>query len=217
MKYADLSDKAKERARNAWRDAGEPDDWWDDVYKDVSTTGALMGIEIANRVTKTVKGESYPVLDISFNIGEGASYSGVLDVAGLNDCLAKVSEHVGDLNTGHELYDLARRGEALYEMIVAHWTANRLSGVEEDDQEHPGCGPDMRVLIQDRTGGFSTYVVGLMAPDDIDLAMSEYVAAYADYIYEQLQAEEAYIYSDTYVVESILSNDADFDEDGNPE
>lgn len=44
--FEELSDKAKERARQWWRDASAQDEFWDSIYEDADTVAGLMGIEI---------------------------------------------------------------------------------------------------------------------------------------------------------------------------
>lgn len=46
FKFDELSDKAKEKARDWYRQAGESDQWWDGVFEDVKDIAKLMGVEI---------------------------------------------------------------------------------------------------------------------------------------------------------------------------
>lgn len=46
--FAELSDSAKEHARNEYREHNLDHDWWDSVYDDTKTTGALFGLRIDN-------------------------------------------------------------------------------------------------------------------------------------------------------------------------
>lgn len=46
--FEELSDSAKDTAREWWREASQHDEWWDFVYEDAITIGKLMGIEIDN-------------------------------------------------------------------------------------------------------------------------------------------------------------------------
>ncbi|MNC28598.1 hypothetical protein D3C75_768140 [compost metagenome] len=45
-KFDELSEKAKEKARQWYRQAGESDQWWDGVFEDVRDIAKLMGVEI---------------------------------------------------------------------------------------------------------------------------------------------------------------------------
>jgi hypothetical protein len=44
--FAELSDSAKERARNNYREHNLDYDWWECVYDDAKTIGALFGLDI---------------------------------------------------------------------------------------------------------------------------------------------------------------------------
>ena len=46
--YDELSDEAKTKARDWWRTYELDYEWWDSVFDDAKTIGALMGIEIEN-------------------------------------------------------------------------------------------------------------------------------------------------------------------------
>lgn len=46
LKFAELSDSAKEKARQWYREAGNSDEWWDSVYEYTKTVAALMGVRI---------------------------------------------------------------------------------------------------------------------------------------------------------------------------
>lgn len=87
MKFADLDERAKNRARGRWRECELEDDWWDGVYEDAVTIGALMGCEVGENVTRTVGGHPAKQYDISFSgfcsQGDGACWSGFLDTAKL--------------------------------------------------------------------------------------------------------------------------------------
>ena len=224
MKYSQLDTAAKEHARNNWRDGMADDGWWDHVYTDVITTGALMGIEIGSKVLKDVKGKAYDVPDISFSgfwsQGDGASFGGYLVVENLKDCTERVKTHISNLDGEHPLWSVCQLGEELYGMIAAHWTAIRLSGLDVDCHEHlfPECTTTMRINIDDRNySGFMTRVEGNEIPDTVEEKANELVEAFASYIYDQLEADHEHLTSDEAVIESIEANEPDFDEDGNLE
>jgi hypothetical protein len=44
--FDDLSDAAKEKAREWYREASSDDQWWDSTYEDAKTIGALMGVTV---------------------------------------------------------------------------------------------------------------------------------------------------------------------------
>jgi len=222
MKYDELDDRAKARARDQWREGNQPDDWWDCIYEDVIIIGALMGIEIGTRVVKTVKGKAYDVPDISFSgfcsQGDGASFGGYLDVGEMKTACEQVGTHVGNLGPGHALFPICRAAEEVFAMIAAHSVANRLEGLALEDTHYPECEPTMSINIKGYDHrGHSTRVDGYELPHEIEMKANGLVSDFADYIYAQLEAEDEYLNSDEYVVESIEANEPNFDESGNIE
>ncbi len=79
--FDELSDKAKERARDWYREASNRDNYWsENVLEDAQTIGAMLGIEFKTRAYKTVGGKerSEPCIYWSgfWSQGDGASFEG---------------------------------------------------------------------------------------------------------------------------------------------
>jgi len=219
MKYAQLDTRAQERARDKWREAGQHDEWWDSVYADAITIGNLIGIQIGTETVKTTTGKSYEKPDINFSgfhhQGSYCSFGGVLSVAGLQNATEKMREHVGTLDeeSNETLLTICTRAEAAFETINAHWVANRLSGLPEDEWDDPECTPTLHIAIDNRNERCKLDSNEL--PEAIEEDLNNLVGAFADWIYENLEAEDEHLNSDEYIVEGIEANEPDFDEDGN--
>lgn len=97
FKFAELTQPAKEKAREWFRAAGAGDDWWGAVYDDAKTIAALMGIEIDQ---------------IGFSgfcsQGDGAHFTGTFGYA--KGCAKAVAAHAG---RDTELQRIAREWQAL--------------------------------------------------------------------------------------------------------
>lgn len=220
MKYSELEDSAKERARDKWRETQCTDEWWDYVYEDANTVAATLGIDIGEQCNRTVGGKQIKTPAIQFSgfwsQGDGASFAGVLHVARMNGCLDKLKEYVGNLTEEHVLYRMAVFAQNIYNSVVVHWTANRLSDMPSDEWEAPECEPTMTVQILNNGGNsFHTYIDDNEVPSAISDDMNELVSDFADWIYDQLEKEHDHLTSDEAVEESIEANEPGFDEDGN--
>lgn len=222
MKYSELEPRAQDRARDAWREAGQDDEWWDCVYEDAIIVGKLMGIEIGTSTVRTTTGRSYERPDIHFSgfhhQGSYCAFSGTLYVAELAGAVEKVKTHVSNLDVeggDKTLLGICQRAEAAHAGINAHWVANRLSDMPDDEWEAPECIPTMTVQIDspsERTR-VNDDDLSTDAADDLNAL----VTAFADWIYNQLEEEDDHLNSDEYIIEDINGAEPDFDEDGNLE
>lgn len=217
MKFTDLDDKAKEKARDWMREQAFTDSFdWDHVYSDAVEIGALMGIEIDNRVVKIVRGVAYDEPDIQFSgfccQGDGCSYSAQLRVEQMAGCVEKVKAHVG--GEDEKLHALAMRAEEIHTRIAAYRIMIRISDEEVDGDAYPQCEPDMHIAIVD-THGFSTKMADdSLCPPEISKEVNTFVSDFAHWIYKQLEAEYDHQTSDATLEENLVANDYDFDEDG---
>lgn len=216
MKYEDLDDKAKEKARewytrNAFCDSSD----WDHVYADAVRIGALMGIEIGMRSVLKVRGGSYEEPDINFSgfwsQGDGACWAGYLRTAQCEGAVERVRKETG---ANEALGELAGQAEAIHGMIAAHHMMRRLADADFDD-DYPEVELGMSIKIEGKSHhGFSTRMRDVEVTDEIEKAVNEFVEEFADWIYNSLESEHDYQTSDEAVVEAITSNNYNFDEDG---
>ena len=65
FQFDELSDDAKEVARQWWRDASFHDEWWDSVYDDFDTIAELIGVTIGDKQFSGF-----------WSQGDGASFAG---------------------------------------------------------------------------------------------------------------------------------------------
>jgi hypothetical protein len=218
--FDQLDARAKEVARAAWRRAGADDDWWDAVYEDAVTVGALIGIAIGTRTYKSVGGTPLPEPDINFSLycqGGGACFSGTLDIALLNGAPARLATHVGNDDV---LHALAARGQALYDQIALRHLTRRLLGVADDDDGWAGLdeiNPDERIDI---IANERHYTCRLSRDDDTDdlvvCALNDYVEDFAGWLAAALEAEDEYLNSDEHVDDELRTSECEFDEHGDP-
>ena len=211
FKFSELSDKAKQKARDTYRGHGPGYDWWDVVYEDAVTVGALIGIEINQTIEKNRKDQEYTETSINFSgfwsQGDGCCYSSTLHVEKLKDCVAALSTHVGK---DEELFAIARRGEEIYEQITVRLVTARMKGTDTDDEVQL----DGRIKIVGEERYFRTSVIPDVCPEDLEADLDSYVSSFADWIYSSLEAEHDHLNSDAVVDEYLDDGDEIYYEDG---
>lgn len=210
FKFSELSDSAKESARDEYRGDDYPGyDWWDDVYEDAVRMGALIGIEISKtwHASNNPNRKGYDTIDIMFSgfssQGDGACFEG--NYKFMPDAVAKIIAETSDealICIAQELavLQLTRRLLGLEPFSASIKTSGRyshsntldvtLSGWEDD------TGDDVSALI------------------DEEAAVTALMRNFADWIYKQLEAQYDYLTSDEYVDERLNEDDALYDEDG---
>lgn len=212
MKFAELSDKAKERARETQRMSALSYDWWEYAYEDAKRIGALIGCEIDTR-----NEGRYTSPDIWFqgfySQGDGAGWNGYLETSQLEGALARVK---AEAPQDEELHRLAELAEQLHGGMTAVQVANRLCD-DEDNREWPDVEIGMRIEVEGTERYYKTKIVTSLLPDDLEELCNDLVDGFAGWIFAQLRAEYDYRLSDVAIDEAIAANDPDFDEDGNSE
>lgn len=199
-KLDELSDGAKEHARDKYREHALDDGWWEYVYDDANTIAALMGIEISQKPIKLMNGGTRYDPKIWFNgfssQGDGACFEGyysfkagaieaVKDRAPLDIELHRIAQAITNAQkvNGFKLSaSIVHRGHYYHEMSVE-------IDVEKDAATDIAAGTDD--------------------------ALIEALRDFMRWIYRQLEAEHDYQLSDEVIDETILANEYEFDEDGN--
>jgi hypothetical protein len=213
MKFDDLPDAAKARAREQWREHELDTGWWDDTYRGAMEVGALMGCEIGDSVSRTVGGKSRSDPDIWFrgfsSQGDGACWSGYLDTGRLAGAVARVKDYAPQ---DEDLHALAVQAEALHGVITAVQVANRLS---QDDPDWPDVEIGMRIIVDSNERYYCTKVDTSLLPGEIEEAANQFVDGFASWIYHQLEAEYDWRLDDQQIDEAIRASGREFYGDGN--
>ena len=96
--FAELSDDAKERALNAFRDINVESDWWrDNTYDTIRTAGKLIGLEIGDIHFDTYL---YCIFDADYEYVRGAAKAVCKEFSWVDD-LCKVAKDLQDLQKRH--------------------------------------------------------------------------------------------------------------------
>lgn len=206
--FAELSDKAKERAREKLRTSSSylGHEWWDYVYEDAVECGRLLGIEIGKKYHKTMNGREVGTPAIYFSgfcsQGDGASFEGsyslpedpmaVTRYAPLDETLKNLAERLVVLQTRVRLeHDGGIRADITADSSRYYHSSTMNIEIGMDDEE--------------RVDALDFAEIG----EEITSIMREF----ADWIYERLEQEYDYLMSDE-CVDGYLE-DLMFDDEGN--
>jgi hypothetical protein len=206
--FAELSDRAKEKARDAYREGNLDYDWWDGVYTDAIDMAALIGIEIGTR-----RGGKQPAIFFSgfSSQGDGACFEGSYRYrkGALKALQSAAPAGHKDEATGlwveqeanKELHDIARVLQQVQRPFLYKLEATvKQSG----HYQHSGC---THIEV---THAESMYRDIGDAEDGIKQALRDFM----DWIYRRLEAEYDSLNSDEAVEESIEANECEFLESG---
>lgn len=225
FKFDQLSDRAKERARDNYREGYPDHDWWDSVYDDAVTIAEMMGIEIFDKPVGTKAGiHTEPEIYFSgfHSQGDGASFSGRwTPIKDPIHSLNRVMAHAPQDKALHSLaFDLALLSEGCNELIPDAYVATFVSSghclnsgsvsfnVDLPLPDNVSEDNELQVMVHNalrkaRGLDYDTF------EDRIKLNLRGFM----DWIYGQLRAEHDFLTSDENV-DGYLT-ELTFDEDGN--
>jgi hypothetical protein len=197
--FEELSDKAKEKAREWWRECeaqefGQDSEWF---YESYVTAAKLLGIEIDTHPVKLMRGGTRydpKIWWMLHNQGAGASFEGSYSYA--KDAAKKIAK---EFSEEHSAVKLAERLQALQKKYRYRITARITT--------------DSRDVHKYSMGLETDFFSGDAGKDDYK-ELLDIMRDFADYIYRSIQDEYEYRMSDENVDESIRINEYWFRENG---
>lgn len=211
-KYEELSDEAKEKARDWFRQDYPDYDWWGSTYDDIAERAKELGIELKQKPVKLMSGKTRYDPEIYFSgfyhQGSGSSFAGTWDPRNMKldqlkaECLTETElHHIGDT-----LAELAKEDPGLYATISAkddNWIS-----VEVTD------GEDMSEKLDELEYKSPEYNALAETCRKREEELTETLRDFNRWIYKSLKSEYEYLVSDESVEESIRSNEYEFTENG---
>jgi len=193
VKFADLNEKAKDRARDGARLWNTDHDWWNCTYEDVIECGKLLGIEIESQ-NLTFSGFSCQ--------GDGASFIG--RYSSIPDIVKNITEHAPQDETLHAI----ARELTTFQVTMRMHTGDEMSvNIKRTGRE---CH-SMTMYVDETWGVFGTGVGSDHTQERIDILL-DLMRRFADWIYARLEDEYEYLTSNECVDEALAEHD--FEEDG---
>lgn len=197
FEFDELSDSAKERAREWYRDGALDYDWWSFTYDDAARVAEILGIDLKQSPVKLMNGKTRYDPSIWFNgfysQGSGSAFDGEYRYA--KGCVQKIKEYAPQDAELHRIAQLLTDVQKTnFYRLRAAIRSNRDNwiNVEVSDSEDL-CRP-------------------LLRNDEEDLIQA--LRDFNHWIYQSLQREYEYLMSDERVDESIRANEYTFTEDG---
>ena len=204
--FDELSDTAKERAREWYREASAGDNFFSEsVIEDAVQCAEIFGIDIRTRSVKLMGGGTRfePCVYWSgfWSQGDGACFEGTWS---WKDCSKAIRDHAPQDTDLHALADTLSAlpygpGWSASIKYRGHYSHSWCMDVSVSfDDLHYGDGDELPQA--DFTAG----------EDVVTQAMRDF----ADWIYRRLEAEYEWVNADEQVDETIRANEYDFTEDG---
>lgn len=193
--FDELSDKAKEKAREWYRDGQLDYDWWEFVYEQVDTAAKHLGIDIDRKDKHT------PAIYFSgfWSQGDGACFEGSYRYKkGWRSAL------LHEFGPGDMLNELLSIGQALQEVQSKQFYKLEATCRQRGHYQHSGC---MQVMASHADSMYRE--IG-----DAEDELRDALRAFADWIYDSLESEHDWLTADEEVDESIRANGYEFLENG---
>lgn len=185
--YSELSEEAKEKARDWYRQGALEHEWWDCIFDDAKTIGALMGIEIDQIYFSGFSSQ-----------GDGACFTGEYQYK--KGSVTKIKEYAPQDNELHRivenLRDIQRQNFYALSATIQH----------EGRYSHEYS---VRVNVSDSRQEYWQDI-----SSDTAESLSDALRDFMRWIYNVLESECDWLVSDKQIVESIEINDYEFTADG---
>lgn len=206
--YDELSEEAKEKARNRWREHALDYEWWDYVYEYAATSGDYLGLDIRQRTVKTMGGGTRKDVSIYFSgfahQGQGAAFDGEwhahkVDLKGLKKHAPKDK----DLHTiGKTLAAIAKKYPDAYAACSAYRNVNQRVEAE------------LWVDHSDETHSTAEWEAIEAREREVCEQIEEAITGFSHWIFRTLEQEHDYRLSDEAIEEDLQAQGEIFTEDG---
>jgi len=199
--FPELSDAAKEKARNWYRELGPQDDWWDAVYEDFERVGEILGIRLKTSPVRLMGGgtRAKPCIWFSgfWSQGDGACCEGYWSHA---KGAAKRIRYYAPTD------------------VTLHGIADRLQAIQRRNFYQLAAEASQRgryyheyTMSTDVTRGSATWQP---PTEDAEEVVTEALRDLARWLYRQLEVEYDHLTSDEAIEEGIIVNEYTFTEGG---
>jgi hypothetical protein len=202
-KFDALSDEAKKKAIEYFRDTNVDYDWWNFVYEDLTMLCETMGIEVDTKQTY-FSGFAHQ--------GQGSAFTA--DIPSIVVTIKAVDEEKWKEHAPNDKINLPKSSKNIQRILklidsdAIDWSSNIVTGGRETS---------VKVEFSSRYQG--DYVSDLTNIDNTLEQLAEHIQDIVDelnhWFFKRLEDEYDYLTSDKAVIESIKSNEYEFTKDGN--
>lgn len=212
--YNELSDKAKERAREWYREGNLDYDWWDFLYDDFERRAKELGIELSYRSIPLMNGKTRSEPEIYFSgfyhQGSGSSFVGRWRASDI-----KLDKLKAECPTDKELHriggilaDCAKEDGEMWSDITAK--GDNWISVETHDGDTLA---ETLIKLDYESNEYARLTQSSQQRAD---EVTEALRNFNRWIYRCLEKEYEWLNSDEHIKESIIATEYEFTEDGKP-
>ena len=187
-KFNELSDEAKDKAIEDYRQDGFDYEWWDFIFEDAKRMGALMGITVENIYFSGF-----------FSQGDGACFEGSYEYQ--KGSVKAIRDETGDSDK-----DLTAIAKGLQAEQRRNFYGLSASVKQRGHYNHELC---TEIDVQDNRDNAPWQV-----SDEVEEAIKDLLRDFMRWIYRSLDREWDYMNSDEQITEAIEANEYDFLENG---
>lgn len=188
--YEELSDKAKEKARDWYREDNLDYEWWDFIFDDANTIATALGFDLATK-------RDNPAIYFSgfYSQGDGACFAGTYRAENVKP--ADFHAHVGETESNKPIREIA---EGFFTFAKEHPTFYaKIEHTGRYSHEYSvsyDCYEEIEINI------------------DTEEKFKSLCRSFMQWIYEQLEHEHDWLQADKQIEESIIANGYEFTEEG---
>lgn len=194
FKYDELSNEAKAKARDWWRNASCGETYWSEcVIDEVKEQGDLMGLEISNVYFSGF-----------WSQGDGACFEGSWNAANVK--ADQVADGWGDCRETQQIKGIASR----FAEIAKAWP-NAYFGVKHQGRYSHEHSTSFDIVLDENSDGESGYEGDI---DEAEASIIETARDYMRWIYRQLEKAYEDYNSDEQIAGNIEANSYEFTDDG---
>lgn len=194
--FDELTDRAKDTARQWYRDASAHDEFWDSVYEDADRVARILGIALKVKHKNNPKAPDVPTIWFTgfSSQGDGASFEGYYSYS--LDVVKRLAEYAPK---DMDLLAIAKTLEQAQEKHGNQVTAR----IEQSGR-----------YCHEMTMRIEVFVGDDDADSETEETIKEAMRDFARWIYKQLEKEHEYLNSNETVDDNIRANEYKFLENG---
>ena len=196
-RFHELSDKAKARARDHYREQGLHDQWWDFVYEGAIRVAGILGIDIVP------KSQNAPAIWFSgfSSQGDGACFSG------------RYASKPGT-ETTEGIRSECPQDEELHRIADALALLQVSARVQHGQRIEANITTSGSYCHSGTMNVDATYTGGDSPDPEIAEELQQLMRDFADWIYARLEDEYDRLNSNEHIDEALLNGDNEFEESG---
>jgi hypothetical protein len=187
-KFNELSDEAKDKAIEDYRQDGFGYEWWDYIFEDAKRMGSLMGITVDKIYFSGFSSQ-----------GDGACFEGSYEY--VKGSVKAIREETGDSDK-----DLAAIAKGLQAEQRRNFYGLSANVKQRGHYSHEFC---TEIDVQDNRDNAPWQV-----SDEVEEAIKDLLRDFMRWIYRSLEREWHYMNSDAAITENIEANEYEFLENG---